>query len=66
MERFTIGFKYDSTYKALIFDQVKGFGNKLGSNRFKNLVMEFLTDKDISFKAYKDLKLKVESEDGKL
>jgi len=63
MERFTIGFKYDKL-NGLEFDQVKGFGNQLGSNRFKNLVMEYLTDKDVSYRPIKDLKLRVEK-DGK-
>jgi len=62
MERYTIGFKYDSKYKELVFDQVKGFANELGSNRFKKLVMDYLTDKDISFQPIKDLRLK--DEDG--
>lgn len=62
MERFTIGFKYDPKYKELEFDQVKGFANQHGSNRFKKLVMEFLTDKDVSFRPIRDLKLKDESE----
>lgn len=63
MERYTIGFKYDSKYKELIFDQVKGFANALGSNRFKRLVMDYLTDKDISFQPIRDLRLKEESGD---
>lgn len=62
MERYTIGFKYDSKYKELIFDQVKGFANALGSNRFKRLMMEYLTAKDISFQPIRDLRLK--EEDG--
>lgn len=62
MERYTIGFKYDSKYKELVFDQVKGFANELGSNRFKRLVMDYLTDKDISFQPIRDLRLK--EEDG--
>lgn len=66
MERFTIGFKYDKK-NGLVFDQVKGFANKLGSNRFKRLVMEYLTDKDVSFQQIKDLKIKEElGEDEKL
>ncbi len=63
MERYTIGFKYDSKYKELVFDQVKGFANALGSNRFKRLVMEYLTDKDISFQPIRDLRLKEEEDD---
>ncbi|MEK6830224.1 MAG: hypothetical protein AABY15_08975 [Nanoarchaeota archaeon] len=58
MERYTIGFKYDPKYKELEFDQVKGFANQLGSNRFKKLVIDFLTDKDVSFRPIRDLKLK--------
>lgn len=57
MERFTIGFTYNKNYNELEFDQVKGFGNKRGSNRFKRHMMDFLTEKDISFKPIKDLKL---------
>jgi len=59
-ERYTIGFKYDSKYKELVFDQVKGFANELGSNRFKRLVMDYLTDKDVSFQPIRDLRLKEE------
>ncbi len=59
LEAFTIAFKYNSR-DGLEFDQVKGFANKLGSNRFKNLVMEYLTEKDVSFRPIKDLKLKAE------
>lgn len=56
LERYTIGFKYDK-HKGLVFDQVKGFGNKLGSDRFKRLMMEWLQLKDISFQPIKDLKI---------
>jgi len=62
MERYTIGFKYDSKYKELIFDQVKGFANAQGSNRFKRLMMEYLTDKDISFQPIRDLRLREDEE----
>lgn len=65
MERYTIGFKYDPKYKELEFDQIKGFANQLGSNRFKRLVMDFLTDKDVSFKPIRDLRLK-EEDGGKI
>jgi hypothetical protein len=54
--RYTIGFKHDK-YKGLVFDQIKGFANKLGSNRFKRLVMEWLEVKDISFQPIKDLRI---------
>jgi len=66
LDRLTIGFKYNKR-DGLEFDQVKGFANQLGSNRFKNLMMEYLTEKDVSFRPIKDLKLKAEKgEDGKL
>jgi hypothetical protein len=66
IDRFTIGFKYNNR-DGLEFDQVKGFANQLGSNRFKNLMMEFLTEKDVSFRPIKDLKLKAEkSQDEEL
>lgn len=58
MERYTIGFKYDSKYDELIFDQVKGFANAQGSNRFKRLMMDFLTEKDISFQPIRDLRIR--------
>ena len=54
--RYTIGFNFDK-YKGLVFEQVKGFGNKTGSDRFKTLMMEWLTIKDISFQPIKDLKI---------
>jgi hypothetical protein len=60
IDRFTIAFKYNSR-DGLEFDQVKGFANQPGSNRFKNLVMEFLTEKDVSFRPIQDLKLKAEN-----
>lgn len=61
IDRFTIAFKYNNR-DGLEFDQVKGYANKLGSNRFKNLVIEYLTEKDISFRPIKDLKIKVEGD----
>jgi len=60
-DRFTIGFKYN-TRDGLEFDQIKGFGNQLGSNRLKNLMMEYLTEKDVSFRPIQDLKLKAEKD----
>ena len=56
LERYTIGFKYDK-HKGLVFDQVKGFANKTGSDRFKNHMMVWLENKDISFQPIKDLKI---------
>lgn len=58
-DRFTIGFIYDET-NGIEFDQVKSYGNDLGSDRFKKLVMNFLVNKDISYRPIKDLKLEDE------
>ena len=57
--RFTVGFNYNKTV-GLEFDQVKGFANQQGSDRFKKLLMEWLTTMDISFKQIKDLKFRNE------
>jgi hypothetical protein len=57
--RFTVGFSFDSI-NGLEFHQVKAFANKPGSDRFKKLLMEFLTAKDISYRPISDLKLKNE------
>jgi hypothetical protein len=60
--RYTVGFTYDKL-AGLEFDQVKGFANELGdgipkkTDRFKKLMMEWLTAKDISFRPINDLKL---------
>jgi hypothetical protein len=59
LTRFTIGFTFDSV-NGLEFNQVKGFANKPGTDRFKKLLMEFLTVKDISYRPIKDLKLQSE------
>lgn len=66
--RYTIGFNYDKL-AGLEFEQVKGFANELGegipkkTDRFKKLMMEWLTIKDISFRPINDLKLNWESND---
>lgn len=67
--RYTIGFTYDKL-AGLEFDQVKGYANegKPGvpseedgipkkTDRFKLLMMEWLTTKDISYRPINDLKL---------
>jgi len=59
MERYTIGFTYNKR-DGIEFDQVKGFANQLGSDRFKKLVMDYLTEKDVSFRPIKDLRLSEE------
>jgi hypothetical protein len=67
-DRYTIGFTYDKL-AGLEFDQVKGFANELGegipkkTDRFKKLMMEWLTKKDISFRPINDLKLTGENID---
>lgn len=61
-QRYTIGFTYNK-WAGLEFDQVKGFANELGegipkkTDRFKKLMMQWLTKKDISFRPIDDLKL---------
>lgn len=61
-QRFTIGFTYNKL-SGLEFEQVKGFANETGdgipkkTDRFKKLMMEWLTIKDISFRPIGDLKL---------
>lgn len=66
--RYTIGFHYDKL-AGLEFEQVKGFANELGdgipkkTDRFKKLMMEWLTIKDISYRPINDLKLNWESND---
>lgn len=59
LTRFTIGFTFDSV-NGLEFHQVKGIMNKPGTDRFKKLLMEYLTEKDISFRPIMDLKLRNE------
>lgn len=56
--RFTLGLDYNQR-TGLTFDQVKGFANQIGSNRFKKLVMEYLEAKDISYQPIKDLKIEL-------
>lgn len=56
MERYTIGFTFDK-YNGLEFDQVKGFANQLGSNRFRKLIIDWLKVKEVSFRMVNDIKL---------
>jgi len=55
--RFTAGFNFNNL-SGLEFDQVKGFTNEQGSDRFKTLLMDFLTEMDISYRGVRDLKLR--------
>jgi hypothetical protein len=57
LDRYTIGFDYNSL-NGLEFNQIKGFANAEGSDRLKQLVMDWLTVKDISFRPIKDLMIK--------
>lgn len=73
--RYTIGFSFNKL-TGLEFDQVKGFANEgidgdgipKKKDRFKKLMMEWLTIKDISYRPIKDLKLTGSdlNDDGKL
>jgi hypothetical protein len=57
LTRFTIGFNFDNL-NGLEFHQVKGFANQSGSDKFKTLLMEYLAEKDISYRQVVDLKLR--------
>ncbi len=59
LDRFTMGFWYNKL-SGLEFHQVKGYSNELGSDRFKKLVMEYLTLVDVPFRPVKDLRLEDE------
>ena len=59
LSRFTLGFNYTKN-AGLEFHQVKGACNELGSDRFKKLLMEYLTVMDIPFRPVKDLRLENE------
>ena len=55
-EEFMLGLSANK-YGKLEFDQVKSACNKQGSDRFKNNIMEFLQEKEISYKELSDLRL---------
>ena len=56
MSRFTIGFNYNA-YTGLEFHQLKSFHNQLASDRVRVLVMDWMTQNDISYKPLNDIKL---------
>lgn len=58
---FMLGLTADK-YGKLEFDQVKAACNKQGSDRFKNNIMHFLQEKEISYKELADLKLSTSRE----
>lgn len=59
LTRFTMGIFYNKT-SGFEFEQIKSFNNQLGSNRFKQLVMEWLEAKEVTFDVNKrvDIKMK--------
>lgn len=61
-EKFMLGLTVDK-YGKLEFDQVKATCNKQGSDRFKKNVMEFLQEKEISYKELADLRLSTSKRD---
>ena len=56
LSRFTIGFNYNA-YTGLEFHQLKSFHNQLASDRVRVLVMDWMTQNDISYKPLNDIKL---------
>ena len=55
-KEFMLGLTVNK-YNKLEFDQVKAACNKQGSDRFKNNIMRFLQEKEISYKELADLRL---------
>jgi len=60
LTRFTMGIFYNQN-NGFEFEQIKSYGNKLGSNRFKTLIIEWLEKKEVIFDENKrvDIKLKI-------
>lgn len=56
MTRFTIGFNYNA-YTGLEFHQLKSYHNQLASDRVRVLVMDWMTQNDISYMPLNDIKL---------
>jgi hypothetical protein len=56
MSRFTIGFNYNA-YTGLEFHQLKSYHNQLASDRVRVLVMDWMTQNDISYMPLNDIKL---------
>jgi hypothetical protein len=62
-KEFMLGMRADK-YGKLEFDQVKASNNRPGSDRFKTNVMEFLQEKEISYKELADLRLSTSRNDA--
>lgn len=60
LKNFMIGFTIDKR-GMLEFDQIKSTNNQRGSNKFKMLIMEFLREKDITFREVADLSISFDS-----
>jgi|688.fasta_scaffold110620_2 hypothetical protein len=60
LKNFMMGFSVDKR-GMLEFDQIKSTNNQRGSNKFKMLIMEFLREKDITFREVADLSINFDS-----
>jgi hypothetical protein len=58
LTRFTMGIFFN-TNNGFEFEQVKSYQNKLGSNRFKKLLMEWLDAKEVHYDVNKRPDLKI-------
>jgi len=61
-KEFMLGMRADK-YGKLEFDQVKASSNRQGSDRFKKNIMDFLQEKEISYKELADLRLSTSPRD---
>lgn len=61
LKNFLMGFTVDKR-GMLEFDQIKSTNNQRGSNKFKMIVMDYLREKDITFREVADLSLGFSSE----
>lgn len=64
-KEYMLGFIVDK-YGHLEFDQVKAACNVQGPDRFKKNVMDYLQEKEISYKELSDLKLSTDKRENKL
>jgi hypothetical protein len=60
LKNFMMGFSVDKR-GMLEFDQLKSTNNQRGSNKFKMLIMKYLTEKDITFREVADLSIGFDS-----
>jgi len=54
-DRFTLGFNHDD-YSGLVFHAVKSYGNQLGTDRFKQHMIDYLEAKSIPYEINGDLR----------